>query len=1151
MAKTSAIELSIKIAGRVDGSLSRAITDANRQVSSLSNAMSAVGKAGLAAMATTAVATSLALADCVKEASAFEKNMANVAKYVEGLADSNGNIQAEPYNKMKDAIQDLSTQIPMTTEELTQLAAAAGQSGKSFSDLIQYDSNGNVSGFLKDTAMMATAMDISAEQAGDWAAKWEMAFDIDHGEVMRLADQINYLGAHTATTAAEIAEVVNSAASLGQVAGMTPATTAAIGDAMLAMGVDSGAAATSVRRLITNVSLGTSATKKQKEAWQELGLTAEGVAKSMQTNSVETLRNVFTKIGELDADKQVGMLKTLFGQWSIEGAAKITGNIDALKNALDMVNDEALYSGSMEKEFNIKVDTEVATRTMMLNAFTNLRQDVGDYFLPAIKELEKLATSALNRIGENLPDLSKIAESSIELLSRGVEKAGDAFETALPKIQAAIDYMAGHGPEVTRIIGGLAAAFTGMTFAPTIEKMFGSLPLQNGGLLGELTGGLLGAGSASRNNNTLGFGDKVAAALFGAQMANSGMTRVNGESITKTGISGWWQKTMNTATGAYFGLQNADRLNSTTGGDKGLWRNTLSLASQITEAKKNGGLLGMAENAIENSGPVKYIGGIGSAMGNFFDTGLGGMLKKGIAGTVGVSGEILKGISDATGLTDLAAGTVNTGRRIAGWAGGKVTNAATFVANSAPVQMIGSAATGVANSAPVQGMVDLAKMAGGGILNTLGAGAGVLGSVAGPLMGMFAGAAPIVAGISTVIALFSILGDNAEGVRNIIQNTFGDAGVAVFDTFAEKLAGIGQFVAGLFEDGGVANVLAPLRETVQNMFGENGAAAFDGLTSVLQSVMGIVGQVVSFAETSVKPIILSVYEMIVNTVVPGVLSVFTQAAPYIAQVISGLGTAFMSGMTIIADAIQFALPIVQQIIAAILTIGSVVVPAAVAAFGVLASGLATVVQGVQGVLEGLISFITGAFTGNWQQAWEGVKQIFGSAFDALVELCKAPINAVIAIINTAISGINNLGLKIPEWVPVIGGQNFAINIPQIPMLANGGMTNGVSIAGEAGPEAVISFKPSQRARNIALWEQAGTMLGVENDLESAWGDNGGYVNTGAERGESSGGAFTFAPNITITGNASKADVQAALNESYERFCEYMERFSRTRMRTAY
>lgn len=81
--------------------------------------------------------------------------MADVVKVVDGMADetgkisdklaANGKTYAQNYETMVDSLKDLSTQIPYTFEDLTRLAAAAGQSGKSFEDLTQTD-------FLKDVA---------------------------------------------------------------------------------------------------------------------------------------------------------------------------------------------------------------------------------------------------------------------------------------------------------------------------------------------------------------------------------------------------------------------------------------------------------------------------------------------------------------------------------------------------------------------------------------------------------------------------------------------------------------------------------------------------------------------------------------------------------------------------------------------------------------------------------------------------------------------------------------------------------------------------------------------------------------------------------------------------------------------------------------
>jgi len=123
---------------------------------------------------------------------------------------------------------------------------------------------------------------------------------------------------------------------------------------------------------------------------------------------------------------------------------------------------------------------------------------------------------------------------------------------------------------------------------------------------------------------------------------------------------------------------------------------------------------------------------------------------------------------------------------------------------------------------------------------------------------------------------------------------------------------------------------------------------------------------------------------------------------------------------------------------------AVIVPVVKVAFSAISGGISAAVQsiteiisGLMTVFDGITTFISGVFTGNWSQAWEGVKTIFSGVFESLVALCKTPINAVIGIINGAISGINNLGITVPDWVPLIGGNAFSINIPTIPMLYKG------------------------------------------------------------------------------------------------------------------
>ncbi|KAF1295188.1 phage tail tape measure protein [Enterococcus sp. JM4C] len=105
------------------------------------------------------------------------------------------------------------------------------------------------------------------------------------------------------------------------------------------------------------------------------------------------------------------------------------------------------------------------------------------------------------------------------------------------------------------------------------------------------------------------------------------------------------------------------------------------------------------------------------------------------------------------------------------------------------------------------------------------------------------------------------------------------------------------------------------------------------------------------------------------------------------------------------------------------------------------------------IFNGFIDFITGVFTGDWSKAWNGIVDIFGGIFDGISAVAKAPINAMIGLINGFLGGLNNI--KIPDWVPGVGGKGFKIST--IPYLAKGGhLVNGQAIVGEAGPELLTA-----------------------------------------------------------------------------------------------
>lgn len=153
---------------------------------------------------------------------------------------------------------------------------------------------------------------------------------------------------------------------------------------------------------------------------------------------------------------------------------------------------------------------------------------------------------------------------------------------------------------------------------------------------------------------------------------------------------------------------------------------------------------------------------------------------------------------------------------------------------------------------------------------------------------------------------------------------------------------------------------------------------------------------------------------------------------------------------------------IAKLIGGIMVVVSPVISAVIAAVGQVLQSIITVIGGIMDVLRGILTFISGVFSGNWKQAWEGIKLVFKGIWDAMVGIVKAPINIIIGLINGMLSGIvagvnlairaiNKLNITVPNWVPGIGGKHFGFNIgqisaPRIPYLADGGVITSPTMA---------------------------------------------------------------------------------------------------------
>ena len=393
---------------------------------------------------------------------------------------------------------------------------------------------------------------------------------------------------------------------------------------------------------------------------------------------------------------------------------------------------------------------------------------------------------------------------------------------------------------------------------------------------------------------------------------------------------------------------------------------------------------------------------------------------------------------------------------------------------------------------------------------------GPLGKIGSTLLGPLGGIAgkflPVVGVITAVITAVQLLRKHFDKVREAVGKIFGEKGLEIFDKIVAVVTSVGETIKGVFSDGN----LGAARDKIQEIFGEKGVAVFDTFAGVFQKVVAAAGQFVGFVTTHIVPVVEQVLNVLITTVIPGIISGVQAAAPVVMEVFQAIADFiggiipiigdFIAGImpvisevitfiqtyvlpivgevfnfivqqvlpfivqgiqqlgSIITTVLQAVLPVVQTVFTTIwniiqpilqqvLTTVQAVLPAVLSIFQNVFNTIGGIISAVQQVLSGIIQFITGVFSGNWSQAWEGIKSIFSGVWDGILSICKGVINGITGAVNVVIRGLNSL--KVPDWVPGIGGKG--INIPEIPQLAKGSKsTPDTFIAGEAGPELITN-----------------------------------------------------------------------------------------------
>lgn len=374
----------------------------------------------------------------VRDAMDFESAMADVRKVV--------NFDTpRQFQIMATDIENLSMRLPMLPTQIAQIVAAAGQANVPRQELVR---------FAEDAVKMGVAFDSTAEESGQTMATWRTAFRMSQDQVVKLADQINYLGNTGPASVNKISDVVNRIGALGEVAGLQSGPLAALGATVAGMGIESEVSATGIKNMLLTLAAGDAATKMQRQSFKALGIDAQQMAKKMQRDAGGAIVEVLTKLRQLPKAQQTAVMTRLFGRESIGAIAPLLTNLELLQTNFGKVADAQQYGGSMAAEYASRVATSANTLQLAKNTAVVLSQSIGATLLPDFNTLAQRTAGVVRRITEWIranPQLvamlakTAIAATAVVTVLGGLLIAGGTAAMAFSQIYRVVTLLSGAG----------------------------------------------------------------------------------------------------------------------------------------------------------------------------------------------------------------------------------------------------------------------------------------------------------------------------------------------------------------------------------------------------------------------------------------------------------------------------------------------------------------------------------------------------------------------------------------------------------------------------------------------------------------------------------------------------------------------------------
>ena len=393
-------------------------------------------------------------ADCAQASMDFESAMTGVAKTTD-LTD-------DELSTMSDAIKEMSTEIPATTEELAAIAESAGQLGIHKESLLD---------FTEIMAMLGTSTNMTADEAATSLSRLANITGMSQEDFDRLGATIVDLGNNLATTEKEIVDMSMRIAGAGAQVGMTEAEIMSFSGALSSVGIEAEAGGSAFSTLISNMSLAVQQGGDGLEQFADVaGMSASEFAAAFEEDAAGAIIQFIQGLGNMESEGRsaIAVLDDM-GLSDIrmrDALLRAAGASDVFTNALQIGSNAWDENTALVNEATKRYATTQSQLTMMQNAYKNLKVAIGDAYTPALQKAYSVGTQVLNAVSQFVkqnPALVNAITAFVGVL--GLVVAALAAYTVGAKVAAAASAMLTAAIPGVNIIMGVAAAVAGVTAA--------------------------------------------------------------------------------------------------------------------------------------------------------------------------------------------------------------------------------------------------------------------------------------------------------------------------------------------------------------------------------------------------------------------------------------------------------------------------------------------------------------------------------------------------------------------------------------------------------------------------------------------------------------------------------------------------------------